>query len=455
MSGRPRLVHEGSPIIGDDDSGFSSSAVAASASWSDGHAQARTDYAQQQHVVGSNLASLASATANSTNTSKPYKLQTRLVVGEDTNDGDLDMMAMDEDEHDHNNHNQEGFRNSALGDYSTSSYYGSNGHVYHGHHHAQHQQHSMDHLTFASSSQQQNGQPHQQQHQHQHQYNGQPEAFGTNKFYNNGHSFEPPNPIHTTPSNLPPPIFHMPSPSTSPLVVLDAANIAYNYSETLKPCLQSQRRQPDPRGIRFAIEYFLKQNCRVQAVVPISWYQLKPRPADHYHLKNRTRGDSDAKMVTEEVEELRSLRQRGFLVACPPGDDDDAYALALARREDDRVLERCAMEQRADESMGMDDDDTTKHLPKSVLGGYVVSNDMFHDAMRRDERKQHHHQQPLNARPISLKSWLKNRRISYSFANVGTTSEVDGEIRLDFLPNPRNDLIDAIDACNRLKCQTR
>ena len=165
--------------------------------------------------------------------------------------------------------------------------------------------------------------------------------------------------------------------------------------------------------------------------------------------------ESDAKMVTEEVEELRTLRQRGFLVACPPGDDDDAYVMALARREDDRRLleQRENMQQQHDDSMGMDEDTDTsssRHLPPSVLGGYVVSNDMFHDAVRRDERKQQsvHHQHPLNARPISLKSWLKKNRISFSFANVGT--EVDGEIRLDFLPNPRNELNEAIEECNRL-----
>lgn len=242
----------------------------------------------------------------------------------------------------------------------------------------------------------------------------------------------------------------MPSPSTSPLVVLDGANIAYNYAESLRPVRHSERRQPDPRGIRLAIEYFLKQNCRVQAVVPQSWYQLKPRPADHYHLKNRTRGDSDARMVTDEVEELRNLRQQGFLVACPPGDDDDAYVLALARREEDRLAQEREMQQ--DEMMGVDDD-TTQQLPLPVLGGYVVSNDMFHDACRRDSSYQQHHQS-LSARAASLKSWLKQRRISYSFANVGTTSEMDG-IRLDFLPNPRNILIEAIDAHNRAKYAMR
>ena len=254
----------------------------------------------------------------------------------------------------------------------------------------------------------------------------------------------------------PPPIYQMPPPSTAPLVVIDGANIAYNYAESLYPTQQtSRRRQPDPKGIRLAIEFFIQNKCRVQAVVPTSWYQLKPRPADKYHLQNRTRGDSDAKMVTEEVEELRSLRQQGFLVACPPGDDDDAYALALARREEDRLLEENGMQQ--DESMEMEDDITSQQqhqqLPKSVLGGYVVSNDFFVDAIRRDERRQHHHH-PLNMRPISLKSWLKKNRISYSFANVGS-SDIDGEIRLEFLPNPRNDLIEAIDACNRINCGMR
>ena len=152
-------------------------------------------------------------------------------------------------------------------------------------------------------------------------------------------------------------------------------------------------------------------------------------------------------------------------MACPPGDDDDAYALALARREDDRVLMEQSsgteQEVEADESMmGVDDYDESsslQQLPKSVLGGYVVSNDMFADAIRRDAHKsqEHHQHHPLNARPVSLKTWLKEKRISYSFANVGTTSPIDGEIRLDFLPNPRNDLIETIDACNRLKCRMR
>jgi len=137
-----------------------------------------------------------------------------------------------------------------------------------------------------------------------------------------------------------------------------------------------------------------------------------------------------------------------------PGDDDDAYCIALARREDDRRLaeqRRGNNMQQHDTTMGgmMDEDD---RLPASVLGGYVLSNDMFHDAMRRDEKQQQQftpHDLPLNERPSSLRSWMKSNRISFSFANVGVISHDD--IQLDFLPNPRNNLIAAIDTTNRLK----
>ena len=411
MAGRPRLVHEGLPINDDHgDSGLHFSVASTS------------HKTNNLHNVASN-ASKSNATLNS----KPYKLQTRLVIGEDSHDADDTEMMVDEDQHDNQSHKPQ----QNIDHHATSQYYGSHGDVHYGNY----------------NNTQQNNVPCGGYHYTQQQNGGE-------------HNFVHSNPINYQHAPAPeinnyPTIHHQPSPAVSPLVVLDGANIAYNYSESLHPILQSERRQPDPKGITLAIDYFLKQNCRVQAVVPISWYQLKPRPTDTYHLKNRSRMESDAKMVTEEVEELRTLRQRGFLVACPPGDDDDAYVMALARREDDRRLseQRESMQQQHDDSMGMDEDTDTsssRHLPPSVLGGYVVSNDMFHDAVRRDERKQQsvHHQHPLNVRPISLKSWLKKNRISFSFANVGT--EVDGEIRLDFLPNPRNELIEAIEESNRL-----
>ena len=174
------------------------------------------------------LASIAAKHNNgstTTTTSKSYKLQTKLVVGEEMGEDSLHIdeidMSMDEDEHDGNNN------------------------------------------MFASSHASHDNAMHKQQYNEQQSYD----------VYNNAHNnnnFDESSPLDC------PPIYQMPSPSTSPLVVIDGANVAYNYSESLHPVLGSQRRQPDPKGITLAIEYFLKNNCRVQAVVPISWYQLKP-----------------------------------------------------------------------------------------------------------------------------------------------------------------------------------
>ena len=250
-------------------------------------------------------------------------------------------------------------------------------------------------------------------------------------------------------------IHHMPSPTTSPLVVIDGANLAYNYAETLNPSIsnQYQRREPNPRGITKAIQYFLQRQCRVQAVVPISWYKLKPRPGDHAcagGYKGNLNQRDDAKMLTDEVEELRTLRQHGFLVACPPGDDDDAYVIALARQEDGRSSQQNIVDE---DGMMMDDEEHVSCLP---LGGFVVSNDFYHDAVRRDQKKLKNHNSHLEEQHMtslrqqssskhSLKAWLKHRRISYSFANVGLVPDVE----LEFLPNPRNELIEAIDVHSR------
>jgi hypothetical protein len=411
---RPRLVHKGSPIV-NDVSGNGAADHAhqfGSDNWnSNGGGRHHSNPPPSSTLAGASKSSLT----------EKYKLQTRLVIGGETassaqrpswndaqhssstgvrqfkDDDSLDAMMMEEDEHDDE--------------------------LFH------HNPHQMQ----------------QQQHQH-----------------NSDILHLPP------PTNPPPQIYHMPPPSTSPLIVIDGANISYNYSESLNPSLTNhsqQPRQPNPRGITLAIQYFLKNNCRVQAVVPISWYKLKPRPGDHSYPGGRTGRNlnqrQDALMVTDEVEELRQLRQHGFLVPCPPGDDDDAYILALARREEDRQLEhdRHANQQHEYEGMSVDEDNATARsgLP---MGGFVLSNDFFKDAIQREHRQQqqyiqthdHFHQSSLSihhtSHPNSLKEWLKSHRISYSFANVGVTSNVGG-VELDFLPNPRNVLIEAIDAKRR------
>ena len=231
MSRRPRLVHEGSPIINDQ---YNSSNEASMKSQSQyGGAQEtmiskhHNDTINTTTTSKSYLASIAAKHNNgstTTTTSKSYKLQTKLVVGEEMGEDSLHIdeidMSMDEDEHGNNN-------------------------------------------MFASSHASHDNAMHKQQYNEQQSYD----------VYNNAHNNN--NFDESSPPDCPP-IYQMPSPSTSPLVVIDGANVAYNYSESLHPVLGSQRRQPDPKGITLAIEYFLKNNCRVQAVVPISWYQLKP-----------------------------------------------------------------------------------------------------------------------------------------------------------------------------------
>ena len=147
--------------------------------------------------------------------------------------------------------------------------------------------------------------------------------------------------------------------------------------------------------------------------------------------------------ATEEVEILLELRRGGYLVAVPPGDGDDAYAIALARGEDDRSRSSYSRDRDNPSTRDDDDDDdvdaramsdgvaieengmTTTTLTRSRLpmGGYVVSNDMFHDAIRRDDNRhgtndRRHAPLPLNCRSSSLMGWLSRRRISFSSSPI-------------------------------------
>jgi hypothetical protein len=115
----------------------------------------------------------------------------------------------------------------------------------------------------------------------------------------------------------------------------------------------------------------------------------------------------NALMLTEKVEALKMLKEQGLLVAAPPRDDDDAYALTIARRENMRAMQR------------------------GEGGGFVLSNDMFRDAMARDAELEH---------------WLKGGwgRISFAFCDLGTSNDY-GERELDFIPNPRHPLVSDVD----------
>lgn len=165
-----------------------------------------------------------------------------------------------------------------------------------------------------------------------------------------------------------------------PMCVLDGANIAYAYSKisqgdtSLQSSINTGKTEPDARGIVVACNYFVSAGIRVLAVVPSTWTHREP----HQSI-------------------LHELNQRGFLVPAPPRDDDDAYALTIARREDNRA------QQRGDGP------------------GYVISNDMFRDAIAREEAEGNTNQ---------LRVWLNDGRtlpqgktgpgrISFAFCDAG------------------------------------
>ncbi|KAL3794786.1 hypothetical protein HJC23_012796 [Cyclotella cryptica] len=273
MSRKPRLVHEGSPITDDNDDNFyRHREVDNHTSYSDSRHQDSREY---------NLSSLTDT--NKVPASTKFKLQTTLVVGEGAS-------------HSATNGNQPTYGGSLM-NHSVKDRIQQNND----------EEDSLDAMMT-------DGDEHDYifdtlQPMHQPQTDSHPSV--QQQLVSN-ESLNPHVPSH---------IHHMPSPSTSPLVVIDGANVAYTYVESLNPSLtnhsnQYYGREPNPRGITLAIQYFLKHQCRVQAVVPTSWYKLKPRPGDYSasggHFKGNLNHRDDAKMITEEVEELRTLRQHGF-----------------------------------------------------------------------------------------------------------------------------------------------
>jgi hypothetical protein len=123
-------------------------------------------------------------------------------------------------------------------------------------------------------------------------------------------------------------------------------------------------------------------------------------------------------METTHLETLNDLQAQGLIVASPPADDDDAYVLTIARREESRSLRR----------------------NNGEGPGFVLSNDMFRDAQKRDGSG-------------ALQDWLNNGRnetigsgrISFTFCDMGTMND-HGERILDFVPNPRHPLVGWVDA---------
>lgn len=194
----------------------------------------------------------------------------------------------------------------------------------------------------------------------------------------------------------------------TPLIVLDGANVAYAYAQTVHATdyQRGRKMEPNVTGIRVAVDYFLQADLRVLVVLPASWFRSKPRPGDSNN------NSSNANMMAERLEILHDLQQTGRIVSSPPTDDDDAYALTIAQREVARAAAR-----------------------NGQGPGYVLSNDMFRDAAARDETGQVH-----DWLTHGVSSETGPGRISFAFCDMGSRDDY-GDLELDIVPNPRHPLV--------------
>lgn len=205
--------------------------------------------------------------------------------------------------------------------------------------------------------------------------------------------------------------------SKMPLIVLDGANVAYAYASVMSgkndssleaaSSMNSKNKvEPDVRGIQIATEFFLESGIRALVVLPQYWFRGN---------NNNNRSSTTTMTLTPQLEILSDLKAKGLVVASPPTDDDDAYALTISRREETR---------------------SRKPSRNGEGPGFVLSNDLFRDAQERDSPNG------------TLKEWLtKGRnsnvgpgRISYTFGDMGSMND-RGERVLDFVPNPRHPLV--------------
>jgi hypothetical protein len=182
--------------------------------------------------------------------------------------------------------------------------------------------------------------------------------------------------------------------------------------------LSSSKIEPNVQGIKVATDHFLHAGLRVLVVLPQYWLKTKSRSGDYGLINNSHQHNKYNSLLLDplQLNILNDLKTQGLIVTSPPTDDDDAYALTIARREEIRSLS--SLSKRNGEGPG-----------------FVVSNDLFRDAQDRDNTG-------------VLKQWLKYGRdgtvgpgrISYTFGMMGTMND-RGEQILDFIPNPRHPLI--------------
>ena len=141
------------------------------------------------------------------------------------------------------------------------------------------------------------------------------------------------------------------------LVVLDCANIGWNYGKN---------ELFNVHGLELVLDYFLKVSilCKVVAFIPSSYVRYRPNDG--------TRGN--AKMMTEDIDKLESMIEECRICIVPAGDDDDAYILSYAREHH----------------------------------GYILSNDLYNNHIATIENK--------HVRDI-IRNYLNEFRIGYTFVN--------------------------------------
>ena len=198
----------------------------------------------------------------------------------------------------------------------------------------------------------------------------------------------------------------------APLIVVDGANVAFAYG---KAAQQQQsiihgKPAPDVRGLLVATQFFGEASCcHVRIVLTQSWLRQHQDP--------------------EQLAILQELA--GQLVTAPVTDDDDAYALQIAQRENAIRRRRRGNNCR----------------PHGLA--YVLSNDLFRDAQERQQDDGE-----------DLSRWLNEGysaetgpgRISFAFGDLGRLDD-HGDPVLDFLPNPRHPLVAWVEQQHRQRQQ--
>ena len=139
-----------------------------------------------------------------------------------------------------------------------------------------------------------------------------------------------------------------------------------------------------------AINYFERYGLRVISFIPAAMVRRRPYKGDD--------DKSNARMQTTMVEQLNHLISNGKVTVVPSGDEDDLYVLSYSRRN------HC----------------------------FIVSNDFFHDHIRRLSRQD-------ESLGRSMKLWIDENKCTYTF--VGS----------EFVPSPATSLMRTLEALESRK----